>query len=52
MIWLVPPGRGKWAPLVLSVPKLRLPHLLPIATKPGDRIVIDGAPYRVQRVAE
>jgi hypothetical protein len=50
ILHLVPPGRGRWAPLQLHVPKQRLRHLLPIATKPGDRIVIDGTAYRVQRV--
>jgi hypothetical protein len=50
ILLLVPPGRGRWAPLQLHVPAQRLRHLLPITTKPGDRITIDGRPYRVSRV--
>jgi hypothetical protein len=47
---LVPPGRGRWAPLRLTVPPRRMQHLLPVTTKRGDRVTIDGAVYRVSRV--
>jgi hypothetical protein len=48
IIELVPPGR--WAPLRLHVPPQRLRHLLPITTKRGDKVTIDGQQYRVSRV--
>jgi hypothetical protein len=50
ILLLVPLGRGRWSPLRQQVPPQRMRHLLPVATKRGDRVVIDGAEYRVSRV--
>lgn len=48
---LRPPGRGNWSPLVLSFDERHHAHLpVPIGTKPGDRLTVNGREYRVAEV--
>lgn len=51
MLVLKPIGRGNWAPLQLEIPKPRkeLP-LLPIDTRPGQRLTIEGRVFRIAKV--
>lgn len=53
MVYLVPPGRGRWSPLVLVYDTKRLDELpLPIDLKPGDLVPVLGSVWRVQRVVQ
>ena len=50
-VTLVPPGRGRWSPLVLRWDERRRGELpLPVGIKRGDLVLVMGATWRVQRV--
>lgn len=50
-VYLVPPGRGRWSPLVLRWDERRRDELpLPLDLKPGDLVPVLGELFRVQRV--
>lgn len=53
MVYLVPPGRGRWAPLVLQWDAKRRVELpLPLDLRANDRVTVLGCVWRVQRVAQ
>jgi hypothetical protein len=53
MLYLVPPGRGRWSPLVLTYDTKRRDELpLPIDLKPGDLVPALGSMWRVQKVVQ
>lgn len=53
MVYLVPPGRGRWSPLVLQWDAKRRDELpLPIDLKAGDLVPVMGSWWRVQRVVQ
>ena len=50
-VYLVPPGRGRWSPLVLRWDSRRRGELpLPVSVRVGQRVEVMGATWRVQRV--
>jgi hypothetical protein len=50
---LVPPGRGRWSPLILRWDERRRDELpLPLDLKPGDLVPVLGSTYRVQSVRQ
>lgn len=50
---LVPPGRGRWSPLILRWDEKRRDELpLPLDLKPGDLVPVLGSTYRVQSVRQ
>ena len=52
-LYLVPPGRGRWSPLVLRWDERRRDELpLPLDLKPGDLVPVLGSTYRVQSVRQ
>lgn len=52
-VYLVPPGRGRWSPLVLHWDERRRDELpLPLDLKPGDLVPVLGKLFRVQRVEQ
>ena len=52
-LWLVPPGRGRWSPIVLQWDVRRRGELqLPLDLKPGDLVPVLGSIYRVQRIEQ
>lgn len=52
-VYLVPPGRGRWSPLVLRWDERRRDELpLPLDLKPGDLVPVLGEVFRVQRVEQ
>ena len=53
MVVLVPPGRGRWSPLVLRWDERRRDELpLPIDIQPGDKVAIMGVLFRVAKVQQ
>lgn len=53
MVYLVPPGRGRWSPLVLQWDPARRDELpLPLDLKPGDMVPVLGSMWRVQKVVQ
>lgn len=53
MVYLVPPGRGCWSPLVLQWDTKRRDELpLQIDLKVGDRVAVLGSVWRVQKVVQ
>lgn len=52
MVYLVPPGRGRWSPLVQWDTKRRDELPLPIDLKAGDRVAVLGSVWRVQKVVQ
>jgi hypothetical protein len=53
MVYLVPPGRGRWSALVLQWDtKWRDELPLPLDLKPGDRVAVLGSVWRVQKVVQ
>ena len=53
MVHLVPPGRGRWSPLVLQWDTKRRDELpLPIDLKRGDLVALLGSVWRVQKVVQ
>ncbi len=51
MLYLVPPGRGRWSPLVLRWNERRRDELpLPIDLKRGDLVAVLGSVWRVSRI--
>jgi hypothetical protein len=53
MVYLVPPGRGRWSALVLQWDtKWRDELPLPLDLKPGDLAPVLGSTYRVQSVRQ
>lgn len=53
MVVLVPPGRGRWSPLVLRWDERRRDELpLPLDLKPGDMVPVLGSMWRVQKVSQ
>ena len=52
-LYLVPPGRGRWSPLVLRYDERRRDELpVPLDLRPGDLVPILGELFRVQRVEQ
>jgi len=52
-LYLVPPGRGRWSPLVLRYDERRRDELpLPLDLKPGDLVPVLGELFRVRRVEQ
>lgn len=50
-VYLVPPGRGRWSPLVLRWDSKRRGELpLPMGLRPGEMVKVMGSTWRVQRV--
>lgn len=50
-ILLVPPGRGRWSPIVVTYdPKRRGEAPIPLTVKVGDRVPLFGREFRVQAV--
>lgn len=47
---LVPPGRGRWSPIVVSIPQRRSEQPPPVEVKVGDRYPCGSVVYRVARV--
>lgn len=53
MVYLVPPGRGRWSPIVLRWDeRVRAEMPMPIDLKPGDLVPVLGRTYRVQSVTQ
>lgn len=53
MVYLVPPGRGRWSPLILQWDTRWRDELpLPIDLKPGDKVAVLGSIWRVQKVVQ
>ena len=53
IVYLVPPGRGRWSPLGLRYDERRRHELpLPIDLKPGDLVPALGSIWRVQKVVQ
>lgn len=51
IVTLVPPGRGRWSPLVLTYdPKRRGELPLPVGLRVGERVQVMGQVFRVARV--
>ena len=52
-LYLVPPGRGRWSPVVLRYDERRRDELpVPLDLRPGDLVPILGELFRVQRVEQ
>lgn len=47
---LVPPGRGRWSPIRLQYDPKRRQLPARVEVRVNDRIVVDGATYRVAKV--
>lgn len=53
MVYLVPPGRGRWSPLVLQWDERRRDELpLPLDLKAGDTVAVLGVVFLVQKVVQ
>ena len=53
MVYLVPPGRGRWSALVLRWDeRCRAELPMPIDIEPGDLVPVLGSTYRVQSVRQ
>ena len=51
-VYLVPPGCGRWSPLVLRWDERRRDELpLPLDLKPGDLVPVLGEVFRVEQGA-
>ena len=52
-VYLVPPGRGRWSPLVLHWDAhLRNELPLPLDLKSGDKVSVLGVVWRVAKVIQ
>ena len=52
-VYLVPPGRGRWSPLILSWDERRRDELpLPLDLKTGDKVAVLGVVMRVAKVVQ